>query len=213
MASAEKHSSGSPYRVHPAVPYARSVLDRLGKTTDHDLDGWLKILRDSPVALEHPKTQQAWLKTEYGVGGSTAMTLVSYASGGEPEKFDDGAYLAKAQEYVEAMFAKKPGLRPIYDAVVEMALTLGDDVGLSPAKTIVPVYREHVIGQIKPSTKTRLDLGLALKGAEETPRARVVPTGGLEKGDRITHRIPLTSANEVDDEIGRWLRVAYELDS
>lgn len=207
----------SPYRVHPAVPYARSILDRLDQTTDHDLDGWLEILAVSPVASEDAKAQQAWLKSEYGVGGTTAMTLVSYASGAEPEKFDDDAYLAKAQEYVETMFAKKPALRPIYDAVVALALSLGDDVGLSPGKTIVPIYRAHVIGQIKPSTKTRLDLGLAFKGLQDEGSAaelpeRVVPTGGLEKGDRITHRIPLHSADEVDDEVARWLGVAYGLD-
>ncbi|MDA8017262.1 MAG: DUF4287 domain-containing protein [Thermoanaerobaculia bacterium] len=201
----------SPFRVHPAVSYARSILDRLGQTTLHDLDGWLEILRGSPVARADAKTQAAWLKSKHGLGGTTARTLASYASGTEPERFDAEAYLAKAQELVEAMFAKKVALLPIYRAVVDVALSLGDDVGLSPAKTIVPIYREHVFGQIKPSTKTRLDLGLALKGAEEPPE-RIPPTGGLEKGDRITHRIPLHSADEVDGEVGCWLGVAYELD-
>jgi len=35
---------------------------------------------------------------------------------------------------------------------------------------------------------------------------------GLEKKDRITHRIPITSVDEIDDEVEKWLKVAYELD-
>jgi len=163
------------------------------------------------VATQDQQLQKAWLKTEHKLGGTTAMTLTAYASGAEPEKFDDDAYLAKAAEYVEAMYSTKPALRPIHDAVVEAALSLGDDIGLSPAKTIVPIYRRHVNGQTKPSTKKRLDLGLALKGCEEEIPQRVQPTGGLEKGDRITHRIGLQGVDEVDDEVRRWLRAAYEL--
>ena len=35
----------------------------------------------------------------------------------------------------------------------------------------------------------------------------------LAKGDRITHRIPITSLEEIDDEVRRWLKTAYELDA
>ena len=41
---------------------------------------------------------------------------------------------------------------------------------------------------------------------------RVNDTGGLKKGNRITHRFPITSVDEIDEEVERWLRVAYELD-
>jgi hypothetical protein len=39
-----------------------------------------------------------------------------------------------------------------------------------------------------------------------------VDTGGLAKKDRITHRIELQSPAEIDREVGKWLRTAYELD-
>jgi hypothetical protein len=70
-----------------------------------------------------------------------------------------------------------------------------------------------VIAQIKPTTQTRVDLGLALKVAETPIPARLIETGGLQKGDRITHRIPLMRADEIDDEVKRWLATAYELDA
>jgi hypothetical protein len=41
---------------------------------------------------------------------------------------------------------------------------------------------------------------------------RLVDTGGLSKKDRITHRIELKSASEIDQEVEKWLKTAYDLD-
>jgi Domain of unknown function (DUF5655) len=38
-------------------------------------------------------------------------------------------------------------------------------------------------------------------------------TGGLARKDRITHKIELKSAEEIDDEVKKWLKTAYELDA
>ena len=75
------------------------------------------------------------------------------------------------------------------------------------------MYRRHVFAQIKPATRTRIDFGLAL--AKETARLpkRLIDTGGREKGDRITHRIEVTRLEDVDDDLRRWLKRAYDLDA
>jgi hypothetical protein len=33
------------------------------------------------------------------------------------------------------------------------------------------------------------------------------------KKDRITHRIPIASLEDIDDEVKNWLKVAYDLDA
>ena len=104
----------------------------------------------------------------------------------------------------------KEHLRAIYDAILTFAKTMGSDVGVSPCQTIVPIYRNHVIVQVKPTTRTRIDLGLALKDTK-TPK-RLINTGGFEKKDRITHRIEIGSLGDFDDEAKRWMKVAYEMD-
>ncbi|MEO6724137.1 MAG: DUF5655 domain-containing protein, partial [Blastocatellia bacterium] len=105
----------------------------------------------------------------------------------------------------------KAGLRPIYDRLLKIGLGIGNDVKACPCKTIVPLYRNHVFAQLKPTTRTRLDLGFAL-GSMKTP-ARLINTGGFEKKDRITHRIPVSLLEEIDDELKHWLKVAYDLDA
>ncbi len=124
---------------------------------------------------------------------------------------DAAAYLRDAPRYVEAMYAKRPALRPLHDALEALAFSLGDDIRLCPGQTIVPVYRRHVIAQIKPATKTRIDFGLALGGLKG--KGRLQETGGFAKKDRITHRIAVTSPADIDPELRDWLRRAYEGDA
>ena len=105
----------------------------------------------------------------------------------------------------------KAGLRPVYEALLKVGLSAGRDIKACPCKTIVPLYRNHVIAQIKPTTRTRIDFGLAL-GATKAPK-RLIDTGGFKKGDRITHRIEVTSPGDIDADLKRWLKKAYELDA
>ena len=81
-----------------------------------------------------------------------------------------------------------------------------------PCQTIVPLYRNHVFAQIKPTTQTRIDFGLALGDTKKTPK-RLIDTGGFAKKDRITHRFEITSLKDIDDEVKKWLKIAYERDA
>ncbi len=129
------------------------------------------------------------------------------------EDTDAGAYLKAAPGYVEAMYAgPKSALRSIHDALIDLGRSLGTDVKVCPGKTIVPLYRAHVFAEVKPSTRTRIDLGLALKKSRRKTAKRLISTGGIEKGNRITHRIPISSLDEIDSEVRRWLQLAYDLD-
>jgi hypothetical protein len=59
---------------------------------------------------------------------------------------------------------------------------------------------------LQPSTATRLDVGLVLPNAPETPRLR--PAGSFGSG-RISHRVSLAHEDEIDAELSGWLRDAY----
>ncbi|MGC2745058.1 MAG: DUF5655 domain-containing protein [Candidatus Angelobacter sp.] len=128
-------------------------------------------------------------------------------------KDDDGnpeTYLRQAEEFVDSMYSggKEP-LRPIYEELLKLGRSLGSDVKACPCKTMVPLYRKHVFAQIKPTTRTRIDLGLALKDTE-VPK-RLIDTGGLAKKNRITHRIQIPLVKDIDAEVKKWLK-AYEMD-
>ena len=198
------------YSVHPGVLMAMSTVERMTEKTGRSLDEWVALSNKSGPADE--KERIAWLKEKHGLGTNYAGFISERSFGRGLESSDPAAYLKAAEQYVADMFAgPKEALLPIYEKLLDLAFSLGSDIRVSPGKTIVPIYRNHVIAQIKPGTRTRIDFGLAL-GNTKAP-ARLKDTGGLAKGDRITHVIGLSSVAEVDDAVQRWLRKAYELDA
>ncbi len=50
----------------------------------------------------------------------------------------------------------------MYDELLEMGKSVADDVKACPCQTMVPLYRNHVFAQIKPTTNSRIDMGFAL---------------------------------------------------
>ncbi len=61
------------------------------------------------------------------------------------------------------------------------------------------------------SEQTRRLTEEALVGGRKPPKC-LVDTGGLAKGDGITHRIPLTHPAGIDDQVRECLPTAYSLD-
>jgi hypothetical protein len=194
------------------VSYAQAIINNLPKTTGKALDEWMALVKKSGPAGE--KERREWLKKNYKLGGTTAWMIVDRVEGKGDDDTDPEAYLKSAVRFVETMYAgPKAALRPIHDALIALGKSLGDDVKVCPCQTIVPFYRQHVFAQIKPTTRTRIDFGLALKGAKKKPPKRLLDTGGLAKGDRITHRIEITSLADIDAEVKEWLKIAYDLEA
>ena len=212
--SAKDKSSAVRYSVHPAILMVQKAIAGLKEKTGRTLDDWLTF-----IAAEGPRTEaqrRDWLKKVHALGTNYAGWLAERSVGKGDEDGDPETYLRAAVRYVDEMYdGPKAGLRPIYDALLKRGLALGPDVRACPCKTIVPLYRVHVIAQIRPTTRTRVDLGLALAslmGKRKLP-ARLIDIGGFAKKDRITHRIPIATLDEIDDEVCRWLKTAYDLDT
>jgi hypothetical protein len=211
MAKAKQGSRRkSLYDVHPGVAMVQKWVADLRPKTGRSLEEWLALVKNEGPATE--KERREWLKQEYGLGTNSAWWIAERAAGRGFEEDDPEAYLQTAEQYVEAMFAgSKAGLKPLYDALLKLGKSLAKDVKVCPGKTIVPLYRKHVFAQIKPSTRSRIDFGFALKNTKA--EGRLLDTGGFAKGDRITHRIEITSLADIDEEVKNWLQVAYDLDA
>jgi hypothetical protein len=181
----------------------------LPEKTGRSLEEWIEFTRKSGPATE--KERREWLKAEHRLGTNSARCIAERADGKGTEEDTPEGYLQAAEQYVEAMFlGPRAALRPLYDELLKIALGLGKDVKASPGKTAVSLYRNHVFANLKPSTNTRIDVGLAL-GNMKTPK-RLIDTGGYEKKDRITRRIEVKSKADIDDELKRWLKKAWEGD-
>ena len=208
MPAASKQKTSSSYDVHPSLGMYQSSLAALEQKTGRSLEEWIKFVNKEGPPAE--KERRAWLKEKHGMGMNYAWWIAERSLG----KGDDGSpetYLRNAEAYVEKMYSgPRQTLRPIFDELLALGRSMGADVKVCPCQTIVPLYRKHVFAQIKPTTRTRIDLGLALKDTK-VPQ-RLIDTGGFAKKDRITHRIEITSLKDIDAEVKKWLRIAYEMD-
>ena len=199
------------YGVHPGVAMVQKWVAELKGKTGMSVEDWVTLIKkDGP---KDEKSRREWLKSKYKLGTNSAWWLAERADGKGGEDSDPESYLKVAMGYVEEQYSgPKALLRPIYDELLTLGRSLGDDVKACPCKTIVPFYRQHVFAQIKPTTNSRVDLGLCLTQYKGKLPKRLIDTDGAAKKDRITHRMDIKSASEIDEEVKKWLKIAYKLD-
>ena len=169
-----------------------SMKANLPEKTGKTLEQWIAIVKKS--GLEKHGEQVAMLKAQ-GVGHGYANMICHAAKGG----FD-----AADDDLLEAQYKGKESLRPIYDALEKFARSLGKDVEISPRKTSVPFRRSKNFAVVTAATKTRIDLGLNLKGTPGKGRLLEEKPGGM-----CTHKVKLERLADLDAEVKAWIKDAY----
>jgi len=200
------------YSVHPGVAMVQKWVAELKGKTGRSLEEWVALVEKDGPATEAERRD--WLKKKHALPTNSAWWIAERSVGKGGEEDSPEAYFRSAEKHVEAMYAGgKAHLRPIYDKLLRLGLGIGPDAKACPCKTMVPLYRDHVFAQIKPATQSRIDLGFCFLNLGKKPPKRFLDTGGAQKGDRITHRIEITSNSDIDAEVKRWLKTAYNLDA
>ncbi|MEM6476166.1 MAG: DUF4287 domain-containing protein [Pseudomonadota bacterium] len=167
-----------------------TMLANVPEKTGRPMADWLALI--AKEGFEKHGQIMKFLKGEHGVTHGFANLIASKA-------LESGA---PADPVADQYSGAKAGLKPIHDAIVEFAKGLGSDLEIAPKKTSVSLRRAKQFALITPATKTRVDLGLALKGDD--------PVGRLESYDAMcSHRVRLESAADFDDEVRGWMTEAY----
>jgi hypothetical protein len=173
----------------------QTMIDNLPAKTGRGLDEWFAVV-DASGFDKHGQIL-SHLKSEYGVshGFANLIAARSLARG----------QATTAGDLVEAQYAgRKAALRPLYDRLISEVSGFGDDLEIAPKKTSVSLRRSKQFALIEAPSATRVQIGLNLRGTEPTGRLRAA--GGM-----CTHRVDVGSADEIDAELVRWLREAYEV--
>lgn len=172
----------------------QTMINNMPEKTGNKLEEWVEILNKEH--FEKHSTAVKFLKTEHGVSHGFANTIVTLSK----EKNDS------AEDLVLIQYKNKESLKPIYDTLISIVEKFGDDVLISPKKGSVSLVRKKQFALIKPATKSRIDLGLKLKGIEV--QNRLENSGPF--GTMCTHRIQLQSIADIDNEVIKWLSIAYD---
>lgn len=178
----------------------QSMIQNYKANTGKTLEEWLKIIAKSKLA-KHGEIVK-FLKTEHGMThGYANLAAHKHLSSDAGTKAEAGEDLV-ATQYGGA----KSALRPIYDALVMVIQKFGGDVEFSPKKAYVSVRRGKQFAIIQPTTATRVDIGINLKGEPTTERLEA--SGSFNA--MVSHRVRLASVKDVNAELAAWLKKAYD---
>lgn len=176
---------------------AQKMIENLENNTGKSLAEWITIAQGS--GFEKHGQIVKYLKAEQGLthGFANMVTLKARETAVSPKTDDD---------LVDNQYSNKENLRPIYDTLISAISQFGDDVVIAPKKAYVSLRRNKQFGLVQPSTKTRVDVGVNL--------GNVAADGRLEQSgsfnSMVSHRVRLSTADDVNDELIGWLRQAYE---
>jgi len=171
---------------------AQTMIDNLPEKTGKSLSEWQTVVAASG-AVKHGEIMKL-LKGEHGVTHGFANLIAQKCIGNMDVSSDD---------LVANQYKGKETLKPIHDAIVAHVKTFGAELEIAPKKTSVSLRRKKQFALIQPSTKTRIDLGLNLKG--EPAQGRLETMSGM-----CTHKIKLTDIETFDDEVRVWLKDAFD---
>lgn len=180
--------------VRGPVSYFPTIEAKYGRT----IDEWKAAMR--ATGLQKPKELIDWLKAEHGFGHGHAAAITHHL-------LAEGTTRGTTDDQVNGLFtAKKAHWRPAYDRLAEAIAGLGD-VKVLPKKGMVGFAKTKAqFTVLAPSTPDRFDIGLKLPGV--APTARLADADGWYTS--MTHRVQLSSPDQVDDELLGWVRQAYE---
>ena len=176
----------------------KNIQAKTGKTLDQLGD----ILRKSGLT-KHGELRDM-LKRELGLGHGDANTVVHACLK------SDGASAAAAKGattddvLAEIYAGPKEALRPIHEAFMSAIGGFGE-FEIAPKKGYVSLRRKKQFAMIGPGTKTRVDVGINMKGVKGTSRLVELPAGGM-----CQYRVQVTDPKEVDRELIGWVKQAFD---
>ena len=178
----------------------RSQIRNIETTYGKPLDYWFAVI-DSSGLTKHTEVV-AMLKADHGLAHGAAHRVSLLAR----QRTDAGA--AAPADPADPLYAgAKAGLRPLHNALLGEIRALGT-FNIAPKTGYLSLRRRKQFAMVQPSTTSRIDLGLILPAATPATR-RLEPAATFNP--LFTHRVRITAATDLDDELRGWLATAYAL--
>ena len=172
----------------------QTMIDNIPAKTGRSLADWFTVL-DAAGLPQHGKAMSL-LKSEHGLTHGFANLIVTLHRRRGTE--------AGPADLIDAQYADaKAALRPLCDRLLAAAAALGSDVEIAPKKTSVSVRRAKQFALIEAPSRTRVALGLNLRGVDAG--GRLLAAGGM-----CTHRVDVSVLEDIDAELLGWLQAAYD---
>ncbi|MEP1384877.1 MAG: DUF5655 domain-containing protein [Paraglaciecola sp.] len=171
----------------------QNLLEKTGKT----LEQWKTLL--ATQSFSKYGEFMNFLKKEHNVTHGFANFITLKYREADAASFS-------TEDLITNQYLGKDSLKAVFNQLNQTIQKFGPDVTIAPKKSAVSYKVQRQFALIKPSTKTRIDLGLKFNDKAHTQR---LETSG-PFGAMCTHRVQITDIKQVDDELVNWLKDAYQ---
>lgn len=175
----------------------QTMIDNLHKNTGKTLEQWIEIVNKQNFE-KHGEILK-FLKEKHAFTHGFANMVAIKA-----RKSDAGSVENK-DELIEKQYQGKEHFRPIYERLMAEILKLGSDIEVAPKKSYVSLRRKKQFAILNPATKTRFEIGINLKGQESDGKLEAEKPNSM-----CSHKISITDVKEIDSEVIKWIRSAYD---
>jgi predicted transport protein len=175
----------------------KTMLDNLFKNTGKTIEQWIDIVKKQKFE-KHGEIVN-FLKDKYTLTYGYA-NLVAHKSNAS-----DAGSVENKNDLIEKQYKGKEHFKPIYEKLMSEILKFGNDIEIAPKNAYVALRRKKQFAMLQPATKTRFEIGLNLKG--EPNNGKLVSAGS---NLMCSHKINLTSEEDIDKEVVKWIRESYE---
>lgn len=198
-AAKTKKTAAAPVLTERQQKWFASVEASLERDTGKSLREWVRIAKTCPQTTTRKRTE--WLRTKYGLGVNPIAHILSAA-------FPEGPSWDEPDALLDQLWKEKEG-RAIYEAVAKLVRQEFPDAVIGPRKTFVSFSRKIQFAGILPGPKGSgsAELGLPLPVSASK---RLSPMKSRPWAEKHTAILVLNSPKEVDAEVKRFLKLAWE---
>ena len=178
-------------------------LANIEKRTCKTLAQLVKLVKASGLTKHGEIREHLKATLDLGYGDANTLTHHALKSGDANAAAEPGT--KSDDDVVAARYTgPKAALRPIHDALMAKISAFGE-FEASPKKTYVSLRRKKQFAMLGPTTNTRVELGLNIKSLPANDRLVEQAAGGM-----CNYKVKLTDVSEVNDELVKWARAAFD---
>lgn len=182
--------------------YGNAMEESMVRDTGKTLAQWVEVARSCPETAY--KKRLAWFKETHGIMLNRAILIFSALEGQDLNTWDN------PEQLVDALFAKKPHLVPLYEEVALWLVNGLPGTSLAPRKAYVGVHNKKQYAVIQPG-KDGLEVGIHIPAGVQVPDGLVHKPKGLGGGDRVKHMVVLTGPEGLTTTVKNLLTEAFHL--
>jgi predicted transport protein len=175
----------------------QTMIENLHKNTGKSLEEWIEIVKTQ--CFEKHGEILKFLKEKHELTHGFANLIAHKAKG------SDAGSAENQNDLITKQYQGKEHFKPIYDTLISEIMSFGNDIEIAPKNNYVSLRRKKQFALLNPATKTRYEIGINLKGQE--------PKGKLEAekpNAMCSHKINIADINDIDKEVLKWVKMAYE---